>query len=46
MTTIRIAITRMLIRIAMKTCVMGFCYDHLVEAIKWERDGDRSWSND
>ena len=38
MTTIRMAITRMLIRLAMKTCEMGFTHDHLVEALKNERE--------
>jgi hypothetical protein len=32
----RMAITRTLIRVAMRTCVMGFCYDHLQAALKHE----------
>ena len=33
---IRIVITNLLICAAMKTCVTGDCYDHLVEALKYE----------
>lgn len=38
MTTLRMMFTRALIRVAMKTCVMGFCLDHLEQALKHERD--------
>lgn len=38
MKVLRIAITRMLIRAAMFTCVMGVCHDYLSIALKWERN--------
>jgi len=38
MIAIRMMFTRTLIRVAMKTCVLGPCYDHLEAAFKWERD--------
>lgn len=34
---LRMAFTRLLIRLAMKSCVMGFCFDHLQEALKHEQ---------
>lgn len=34
-------LTRLLIRTAMRTCVMGFCYDYLTEAL----DCEREWEN-
>jgi hypothetical protein len=34
----RMRLTRLLIRAAMKTCVMGFCHDHLTEALRYEAD--------
>lgn len=37
-THLRMLQTRLLIRAAMKTCVMGFCHDHLVEALGHERE--------
>lgn len=37
MSDIRMWLMRCLIRIAMRTCVMGFCHDHLQEALKHER---------
>jgi hypothetical protein len=37
MTEIRIALTRFLIRMAIKTCTMGMTQDHLELALKWER---------
>ena len=36
MKTIRIWITRALIRMALKTCIHGFSYDHLKEALELE----------
>jgi len=36
MISLRIAFTRFLIRLAMKTCVMGFCYDYLSMALRSE----------
>jgi hypothetical protein len=33
---VRVWITKRLIRLAMKTCVQGFCYDHLEEAYESE----------
>lgn len=32
----RMAATRALIRLAMRTCIMGYCHDYLVMAIKSE----------
>ena len=34
----RMWVTRFLIKTAMKTCVMGFCHDHLIEALRGEYD--------
>jgi hypothetical protein len=34
----RMWLTRLLIRAAMKTCVMGFCHDQLAEALRYEVD--------
>lgn len=38
METIRMALTRLLIRLAMKSCVMGFTHDHLEMALQNERE--------
>ena len=38
---LRMWLTRLLIRAAMKTCIMGFCYDHLEAARKHEVPHDR-----
>ncbi len=38
MIKIRMWLTRRLIRLAMWTCVMGFCHDYLQEALKQERE--------
>ncbi len=38
MITIRMAVTRTLIRLAMRTCTMGFTHDYLAVALKTERD--------
>lgn len=38
MITLRMVFTRALIRVAMRTCVTGFCLDHLEQALKHERD--------
>lgn len=38
MIAVRMAFTRLLIRLAMWTCVMGFTHDHLEMALKNERD--------
>lgn len=35
--SVRSALTRLLIRMAMKTCVWGFTHDHLVEALRCEQ---------
>ena len=35
---IRIKITQLLIRLAMKTCVMGFTYDYLIQALDCEQE--------
>lgn len=35
---LRMRLTRLLLRVAIKTCVMGFCQDHLEEALRFEQD--------
>ena len=38
MNALRSSLARLLIRVAMKLCVHGFCHDHLEEALDCERD--------
>lgn len=33
---LRVGVTKWLIKMAIKLCIQGFCYDHLQEALKHE----------